>query len=353
LTAFAKQDAGSCANSFEDFTQEDPFAGAILTSIEDDETAKAVVTTGLICELKTYEVRYNSSGLQSTILIEGPRSWSIQKDLDLDSALIFTRFYTREQDIERTELLVQSPYLVSALQEVITKYPGVNIQSKAIVIRDLPECIFHYRTELQRYGARLLDLAPQKHLSLLLQHSFNVLKLQLNRYYGAMIFSNSPGLNFEDLWMAFRPGDLLFHNIDGNTGASRLVSMRKSSNQQWLLTTLIASFDGTNFGYEQRSFEIHLFEGYLSLEELPIFPLEYHSYSGDMRASLEQRGRKYVSLFGSHFKKYTGIAKKAPPPDLDLSACDSSWSRWKDVSVSQFNGQRSLFLLMTPRSIVE
>lgn len=319
----------SCVNIFEEFEQEDLFAGAIITSLPDTGSVRHVIATGLICELKTYEVRYNSRGQRLTILI-GAHSWSMRNDLDLDndSALIFTKFYTKEQDLERTELLIQSPYLVSALQEVIIEYPGVNIQSRAIVMRDLPECIFHYRTELQRYGTLLVDLAPRRHLGLLFQHSFNVLKPHLDRYYSSMVFSDPPGLNFHDLWMAFRPGDLLCENNCGEINAMRLVSMQKSSKQQWLLTTLIASSDGSNFGYEQVHCEIQHYDGYMSLDQLPIFPLKYHSFSEELRAKLEQRGHKYVSLFAPQCRQYTGTAK------MDESPASSTRPRRRNVYVS-------------------
>jgi hypothetical protein len=301
----------SSLDVFEDFTQEDPFAVAILTTLGENETVREGGATGLVCERKIYEVHYNSRGQQFTILVKADGSWNIAKchDLDQDSALIWTKFYTQGHDIERSELLIQSPFLVSALQEVITEYPGVNIQSKAIVVRGLPECIFHYRTELQKYGAGLVDLAPRKHLGLLLQHCFNALKLHLDRFYSSMIFSNSPGLNFDDLWMAFRPGDLLFQDTDGRINATRLVSMRRSNPSTWQLETLKVSFDGTNIGYEQAACEIQQYDGYVSLDQLPIFPLKYHTDEENLRLKLEQRGRNYVFSFGAGFKTVCGCGQ--------------------------------------------
>jgi hypothetical protein len=339
LEALPNQGERPYLDYFQDFTQEDPFAVAIFTSLGDNGNIRDVGAISLACELKIYEVRYNSRGQQCTVLIGADRSWSMPKcqDLDLDSALILTRFYTQEQDLERSELLIQSPYLVSALQEVITEYPGVNIQSKVIVIRDLPECIFHYRTELQKYGADLVDMAPRKHLGLLFQHCFNVLKLHLDRYYSSMVFSNSPGLNFDDLWMAFRPGDLLYRDIDGRVNAMRLVSMRRSNPSTWLLAALTVSCDGTNFGYEQVYCEIQQYEGYVSLEQLPIFPLKHHTDVDNLRVKLEERGRNYVSLFGAHFKHYVGMAKLSARQELNSSASGTGVSRWRDVYVSQRN----------------
>lgn len=254
-------------------------------------------------------------------------------ELDTESALLFTKFYTKEHELERTELLIQSPYLVSALQEVITEYPGVDLQSRAILVNDLPECIFHYRAELQSYGGLLAGIAPRKHLALLFQHSFKMLKHHLDRYYSSMIFSNSPGLAFDDLWMAFRPGDLLCQKVGEKDRAMRLASMRKSTNQ-WLLTTLVASFDGSAFGYQPLFYNIQQYDGYMSLDQLPIFPLKYHSYSEELRFKLGQRGRTYVSLCGTHFKQYTGIAQLSIPPDASISVSCTEF-RWKDIHVSQ------------------
>ncbi|EPE32588.1 P-loop containing nucleoside triphosphate hydrolase [Glarea lozoyensis ATCC 20868] len=323
-------------DGFEDFTQEDPFAMAIFTALGENETGREDGATGLICERKIYEVHYNSRGQQFTVLVKPDGSWNIAKcqDLDQDSALIWTKFYTREHDIERSELLIQSPFLVSALQEVITEYPGVNIQSKAIVIRGLPECIFHYRTELQTYGAGLVDMAPRKHLGLLLQHCFNALKLHLDRFYSSMVFSNSPGLNFDDLWMAFRPGELLCQDTDGRMNASRLVTMRRSNLSTWHLETLRMSFDGTNFGYEQTSCEVQQYDGYMGLDQLPIFPLKYHTDENNLRLKLEQRGRRYVISFGADFRQYVGMAKSITRHGIDSSGSGKVKAPWGDIHVN-------------------
>lgn len=56
-----------CVNNF---AQEDPFVGAIATSLDEPDAIKTIVTTGLVCELKTYEVCYNSRGQISIIAIE-------------------------------------------------------------------------------------------------------------------------------------------------------------------------------------------------------------------------------------------------------------------------------------------
>lgn len=68
-------------------------------------------TAGQRLEIKIYEARYNSKGdripLQTGI---NKNNWQ-PKDKDHDSALILTRFYDRDRDLEYTQMEVRSPYI--------------------------------------------------------------------------------------------------------------------------------------------------------------------------------------------------------------------------------------------------
>jgi len=51
----------------------------------------------------------------------------------------------------------------------------------------------------------------------------------------------------------------------------------------------------------------------MPLDQLKIFPLEYHTNKEDLTASLVARGKKFVSLQGIHYKSYEGIAEALSP----------------------------------------
>ena len=234
------------------------------------------------------------------------------------SALHLTTWYTKDSDIESTELLVKSPHLVTALREVIQKYPGVSLHAREIVIPDLPKCLFHYRKELLSYGSRQRDRAAIEHLRLLLDYMWQVLESQLMSYSSLMESPNSaPSLSFENLWMAFKPGSYMYHQWQDTGFVFRLISMTKAKTiidvNDWRVKGEQISYDGKQFGYVTRRHSIRPYEGIRALEQLLFYPLLYSSNLEEIKRKMIERGKKYVSLNNVHHKKYDSKAQALAP----------------------------------------
>ena len=235
-----------------------------------------------------------------------------------ESALHLTTWYTKDSDIENTELLVKSPYLVTALREVIQKYPGVSLDAREIVIPDLPKCLFHYRKELLSYGNRQRDRTAIEHLKLLLDYMWQVLEGQLTSYSSLMESPNSaPSLSFENLWMAFKPGSYIYHQWDDKGLVFRLTSMTKAKTitevSDWRILGEQISYDGKQFGYVTEIHRIGPYEGIRALEQLHLCPLLYSSNLEEIKRKMIERGKKYVSLRDVHHKKYDSTAEALAP----------------------------------------
>ena len=289
----------------------DPFAFA-KAQIDDTEDAP-----GLRCEVKTYEARYNSKGERLTLQVGTKRDLKEQKDRDHDSALVLTRFYDRDKELEYTELEIRSPHINAAIREVINEYPGINLHARKIVIRDLPKCFFHYRNELQAYGTTLDDPITVQHIVFALQYMIQVLQRELVSYY-TLIDSpyTAPGLEFVNLWMAFRPGSLIYTQTNKIDRVLRLRTMDRCActkpdcyRSKWVLCLDRINYNGTDFGLEQSYLHIRPFDGYKRLEDLHCFPLDYHFNKHKIVTSLVARGRKFISLRGAHHRYYDGIAE--------------------------------------------
>jgi hypothetical protein len=54
-------------------------------------------------------------------------------------------------------------------------------------------------------------------------------------------------------------------------------------------------------------------EGYMALDLLKIFPLEYHPRKDELIAAFVERGKKFVSLQGIHYRSYDGVAEALSP----------------------------------------
>lgn len=279
---------------------------------------------GLICEVKTYEARYNSQGQRLPLQVSAKKSLSARAERNLTSALYVTRYYTMGKELDYTELVIQSPHITKAMREVIKTYPGVNIHAGRIILRDLPKCIFHYRQELQTYGESLLDPTASQHVAFILQYMYQTLRREIFSYYNLMnskLDTPSPGLEFENLWMAFLPGSIVYSSARRNEDmAYQLVSMDRCPcpdpfcwRQDWTLEVESIDCDGDDFGYAKQSRTITRYDGYKPLHLLDVTPLAHHPEKERIRTALVARGRKFVALFGIHHRWYDGVEKALSP----------------------------------------
>lgn len=61
-------------------------------------------------------------------------------------------------------------------------------------------------------------------------------------------------------------------------------------------------------GRVQTFIDLHAFRGTVKITSLDAYPVQYHPASESLRASLIERGRKWLSLCGVHHKQYSGLA---------------------------------------------
>jgi hypothetical protein len=299
-----------------------------LNEREDDDPP------GLLCELKTYESRYNARGERVLLSVGSLQEKKIPRKMDHDSALVLTRYYDKERDLEHTILCVQSPHLKKALRTVIKKYPSVTLDGP-VMITGLPKCLFHYRVELRKYADELYDRSEAEHVYFALRYMEQVIPDQLwnwhhgvDRWLDGQRQTNGtqnhkpnpkPGLSFDDLWMAFRPDCLLYSFLDGRERLWRLREMTQRKEftiehrPSWMLKAKTIVYDGENFGYEDRRFAIHPYEGHVPFTALRVYPLKYHDKKDEIMKRMVARGMKYVSLRGVHHQEYNGIGRGLSP----------------------------------------
>lgn len=126
----------------------DPFENA-------DHLSTAGEGRGHSCELRLYESRINSHSERVKLHVGKQSKLRLEKDKDYNAALIQIKTYDRDMDLIETRLQIQSPYLKTALREVVKTYPGINMNASTIVISGKPRLFFHYRAELVAYGNTL------------------------------------------------------------------------------------------------------------------------------------------------------------------------------------------------------
>lgn len=225
------------------------------------------------------------------------------------AALVLSRFFDPQIEEPTLKLIINSPHIKQAMRDVIGQYPGVNINTRlAIILLEKPFCLFHYRNELREYALASDSEQKKDHVLLCLKYMEKSLQNELDAYESMMANTGEPGLEFKNLWMAFKPGCLLFKRRKDVELVVRLIQMEMFVNK-WQLTVETIQGDGKAFGIVRSHEFIDAYDDMKFLTDLKIYPLEYHKEKDRIREELIARGRKYVSLSGIHHRLYEGVAR--------------------------------------------
>lgn len=122
-------------------------------------------------------------------------------------------------------------------------------------------------------------------------------------------------ITFDYLWALWKPNTLVYSSTYGFTDDPRVfkidLAVRQSSllrGDFYFIDGKYLEFDGKRFGHGTVSEEIAEFQGTRKITSLPFYPLSYHKDEDGVRRLLVERGKKFVTLHGTHYKAYTGIA---------------------------------------------
>ena len=273
---------------------------------------------GQACEIHMYQVRYDSRG-ERVCLQTGSRTELVwEKEPSHEAALVVTRFYSPLKELQITRLAIQSPYIKTALRDVVGSYPGTDINSNGpIYLFDEPRCLFHYHDELEAYAIAAKEENARRHVNFCLQYMAKILRAEISAYDSMMKNEAvTPGLEHRHLWMAFKPGALLYQRYEGHDIISRLREIQrlkiKDLPDVWIVVAERIECSGDSFGFVANNVTIANYDGYKPLTELDIFPLKYHVEQERIKDNLITRGRIYVSLCGIHHKLYEGPMGSSP-----------------------------------------
>ena len=267
-------------------------------------------TSGIKCEIQEHEARYNLKGERIEKVVEGEKVEVDTKE-GMEYAMRSYKYYSKEGGLESSMVEILSPHIIKALQTVIKEYPAVSLGGDRIIIQGEVKCIFHYRKELAAYADDLGDQVARSHVLLALRFMERELRQSIKVYKATVESATiSPSTVFRDMWMIFRPGELVVTGHDEKTQVLQVVETIISPCQppKWVVVSRMLTYDGKSFGYADQVWEVGCFEGSKPICELPIFPLKYHEDREELVEKLVTRGRKFCGLKGSHHRSYKGIA---------------------------------------------
>ena len=116
-----------------------------------------------------------------------------------------------------------------------------------------------------------------------------------------------PGIEYDYLWMVFKPGVLIYNNENDMERVYKLIQMSWEWGSYCMRLQHIAC-NGKTFLLTASSVLVQRYDGCIPLTDLSHFPLACHPERARIKRKSIARGRKYVSLAGIHHRSYYGKA---------------------------------------------
>ncbi|KAK9420368.1 putative AAA+ ATPase domain-containing protein [Seiridium unicorne] len=270
--------------------------------------------TGMSCEVKEYEARYNSEG--SRVVKEyTPRGPDIDETDKGKFALRFFKYYNRENILEKVTLEIPSPHIRRALLEVVGSWPDQKLTGNVTLssgsARDTLSCLYHHRRELSEYAEQLEDETAKEHVQLAVRFVDHELKRNIQRLRENLEAPEGPSVEFDDVWMLMRPGDLVTGGNGPERYLNKIIKVTYNSGNLtcypvWMITAKSFVHDGTSYGYIYRQLTIPIFGSVVEISKLPVSPLKYHRDPQPFLDYLLARGQKYCDHIGIQYRGYHG-----------------------------------------------
>ena len=122
-------------------------------------------------------------------------------------------------------------------------------------------------------------------------------------------------ITWDLLWALFKPNTLAYH-FHQLTEQQLVVLTRstevekKCDGQYFKIHCDIVNNDGTSFGLAKKLFEIKEFEGASRIQDLKVFPLEYHSKKEEIISHARTRGKRFAKMVGHQYMEISGSAMR-------------------------------------------
>ncbi|KAF4469330.1 P-loop containing nucleoside triphosphate hydrolase [Fusarium albosuccineum] len=286
--------------SAEDSTPSQPRHDAFAALRIVEENAEKEDGGGEECELHVYEHRTDSRGVAVTLRVETTSEFEATKDKSYKAALLLFRMYNMHDPKRLMSTSLEIRLSLSSTGRIYIPAP--------------PMCLFHYRAELENYAAQASDPIARSHIELCLSYMRRALRQEMSLFEISMVQSKEPSIEHQHLWMAFKPGTLLYEKIANVETVARLRDISSTKDAQelvvnWVLMTEYVFYNGQDMGYTERTISIGKYDGCKQLRELQAFPLDLHPDRERIRRDLVRRGEKCLSLLGRHHRSYDGIAE--------------------------------------------
>ncbi|KAH8882090.1 P-loop containing nucleoside triphosphate hydrolase protein [Thozetella sp. PMI_491] len=206
-------------------------------------------------------------------------------------------------------VVIQSPLLRSKLNSVFKDYPSFFLAEDKNSIEAPFKPFVHYWDAFVSACDDASDTG--RHMQLLkialepeLQESFAVIEK----------FRKDGNIRFDQLWAIFKPGTFVYSLYRGTERIYKLsrVEARRgidNTGRYFLLHLYSIDWDGEIYGHTLEMDAIEIFDGIKKYSDLGIYPLDMHPMKEAVIERLVERGKKFVSYAGVHYRAYDGFAR--------------------------------------------
>ncbi|KAF3767144.1 hypothetical protein M406DRAFT_11443, partial [Cryphonectria parasitica EP155] len=240
------------------------------------------------------------------------------------------RTFDWEGKFKATYVDIKSKILRQSLQEVMGDVKGVSLVEETPKLD--PNLLFLYLEDMRTHAKSLGReaesppganeeerqkaseslLERQKHLEVLVEYIDKDFKQVKESLYPML----EHGLiTFDLLWALWKPNTLAYTTTYGSHEDPRVFRVdtaekhsHMSKGEFYYIDGKYFEYDGKQFGYGRMIEEINEFHGAKKITSLNCYPLRFHKREEKIRNELIERGKKFVSLSGVHYKAFQGMA---------------------------------------------
>ncbi|KAF2403101.1 P-loop containing nucleoside triphosphate hydrolase protein [Trichodelitschia bisporula] len=302
-----------------------------------DEEPGYDALTGSVCEIKALVERTKSGDVE--VIEKDKYMSSLEKKPFEQFAIVLKQVLNEKGKQEKKIVQINSPQLLATLKAVVEYYPSESLDFSSQATYESPfELLYHHRSQLSDFKAKAeADDTTREHIDLLL-HFLTCEAGDDGRDAEKLIDSGLCA--FKNLWMVFRPGDLLLHS---KYGQDRLYRLQQTgyhedpcNGKYFELSCAFTSCDGADIGTGSEN--LHIFqkrefvgENAGQINGFSIVPLKFLPLDSqeEIKARLTARGEKYLTYRGVNSIDYDGLFLflKTPPFDFydERSNYDGTW----------------------------
>jgi hypothetical protein len=278
--------------------------------------------TGTLSEIKSL-VEKPKGG--ETELIEKEHYVAEKKPYD-QYAVVTKQILDEEGKLKKKTVQINSPQLLKALNDVVTYYPSESLDFNSQASFDSPFALLHHhRNELATYKDESTDETTREHIDLLL---FFLASEAGDKGKEAEKLIVAGKVSFDNAWMVFKPGDLLFAS---SYDQDRLYQLQQTGYHEdncrgnyFELSCGYTSCDGSRTGTAKVCLKLFEKEEWVGktpadISGLSATPLKFfeEQTQEEVKEKLRLRGEQYLQIKGVQNYLYDGLFLylKTPPYD--------------------------------------